>query len=361
MININYDIVNVISIDKNNTISYTYNITTNSYPMKKFYVWVLIILIAGFVLGMFVFRKFETPQPIARQPLRIGLNPWIGNGLYYIAKEKGFFEKENIEAQLENFDDSAIGRQLLETDKIDVLPFTPETVVVLADAGVKIKIIGMSDSSEGADGIIASKEIKNISDLKGKKVAFEVGSPSHLFLSYLLDKEGLTTNDLTVIGSPAPDAGTAFIAGKVDAAVTWEPWLSKASERTDGHLLVSSKILPIFPDMFVFREESVKNRAQDIRAMLRAFFAARKWTSTNQAEAVSIIAKNFKITDKEVKDQLPTFRWLSYEDNLAAFNASQPQDLIQKAGDLWLKLGLIKTKINADDLIDASLLKDIYQ
>jgi len=328
--------------------------------MKKFQVGILIILVAviGFVVWYNVSQKAE---PLTTsQPLRIGLNPWIGNGLYYVAKEKGFFDAEKISVQLESFDDGAVGKQLLNTNKIDVLPLTPETAVVLADAGVKIKIVGMSDSSEGADGIIAAQNIKTISDLKGKKVAFEVGSPSHFFVSYLLDKEGLSTKDLTVVNSTAPDAGAAFVAGQVDAAVTWQPWLSKASERPGGHILVNSKVLPIFPDMLIFREEVVKNRPQDVRAMLRAMFAAREWILANQNEAVGIIAKSFKITNQEVIEQLPDFRWLSYEDNLKSFNSGEPKDLLQKAGDLWLKLGLIKNKINANNLVDGSLLKNLY-
>lgn len=329
--------------------------------MKKFQVGIVIVLVAivGFLVWFGVSKKVEAPT--TSQPLRIGLNPWIGQGLYYVAKEKGFFNAEGVDVEVVNFDDSSVGRQLLNTDKIDVLPFTPETAVILAAAGVKIKIVGMSDTSEGADGIIASKEIQKISDLKGKKVAFEVGSPSHLFLSYLLDQAGLTTNDLIVVSATAPDAGAAFVAGAVDAAVTWEPWLSKAEERIDGHLLITSKVLPIFPDMLIFKAEAVQNRPQDVRAFLRATFRTKEWISANENEATEIIAKSFNIAEQEVKEQLPTFRWLSYEENLTSFNSGEPRELLQKAAYLWLKLGLIKTRVNADELVDTSLLKNLYK
>ncbi len=331
--------------------------------MKKFQVGVLIILVAvvGFVLWYNASQKFEALT--TSQPLRIGLNPWIGNGIYYVAKEKGFFSAEKINVVLENFNDSGIGKQLLSADKIDLLPLTPETAIVLADAGVNMKIVGISDSSEGADGIIASGDIKTLSDLKGKIVAFEIGSPSHFFLSHLLDGEGMTTNDLTVVNVIAPDAGATFVAGKVDAAVTWEPWLSKANERPGGHLLISSKAMPVFPDYLIFREEVAQNRPQDVKAFLRAFFTAREWILKNQEESISIIAKNFKITEQEVKDQLPTFRWLSHQDNVSLFATqdSSSRTLLQSASNLWFKLGLIKTKINVDELVDTSLLKNLFQ
>lgn len=329
--------------------------------MKKFQIGILIILVAvvGFVVWYNISQKTELAT--TSQPLRIGLNPWIGNGLYYVAKEKGFFDAEKINVALEPFDDGAVGKQLLNANKIDVLPITPETGILLADSGTKIKMVGMTVTSEGADGVIAAQQIQKLSDLRGKKVAFEVGSPSHFLLSYFLDNEGITTNDLVVVNSTAPDAGAAFLAGQVDAAVTWEPWLSKAIERPGGHVLIDSKSLTLFPDMMYVRDDVVNERSQDVRALLRALFSAIDFISQNENEAATIIAKNFKITNPEVKEQLATIRWLSYEDNIESFAKNQPNDLLQKAADLWLKLGLVKNKIDGNSLVDDSLLKNLYK
>ena len=211
--------------------------------------------------------------------MRIGLNPWIGTRLFYIAKDKGFFDAEKVNVELVKYDDGAVGKQLLNSGHIDMLATTPETVVVLSDAGVKIKVVGILDSSKGADGIIATQEISKLSDLKGKKVAFEVGSSSHLLLSYFLHQKGLTTKDLIVENLSAPDAGAAFVTGKVDAAVTWEPWLSKGKKEPGGHLLIDSKSLNIFPDFYILRAQLWKNIRNDIRAMLRALFTARKFAA----------------------------------------------------------------------------------
>ncbi len=332
--------------------------------MKKTYI-ILAVIIAGFI-GIFLvlFGISNAPKTkTSTEPLRIGINPWIGHGLYYVAKEKGFFEKEKLNVELIPVDDLGIGRQLIATNKIEALSLTPETAVLLGDAGISTQTVATTDTSEGADGIIVSQGIKDLSDLKGKTVAFEVGSASHFFLSYLLDKKGLTTGDLTVVNTPAPDAGAAFVAGKVDAAVTWEPWLSKAGEREGGRLLATSKEIPIIPTMLSVRTGVIQARPKDIQAILRALFAAREWILANQGEAVPIIAKSFGITEQEVTEQLPTFRWFSYEDNVSGFTqgAYSAQNLIQTAGDLWLKLGIIKNKINAQDLVDPSLLKNLYR
>jgi NitT/TauT family transport system substrate-binding protein len=320
---------------------------------------IIVIIVAGFLVWWGANSKKQTAT--TNEPLRIGLNPWIGHGLYYVAKDKGFFDAEKINVQLEDYSDGAVGKQLLATGQVDVLSLTPETAVVLNDAGIKFKAVAMTDTSVGADGIIAAQNIKTIADLRGKKVAYEEGSPSHFFLSYLLDKEGMTTKDLQSVNVIAPDAGAAFVSGKVDAAVTWQPWLSKASDRPGGHLIVTSKDTPILPAMPMVRDDVLAKRPQDIKAMLRALFNAREWILAHPDEAYPIIAKGFNITEQEVKDQIPDFKWFSYEDNLSGFgsgNYSAPQ-LIQVAGDLWQKLGITKTKVNAADLVDTSLIQKL--
>jgi len=330
--------------------------------MKIVNVGIIILVIAA--LGFFVLpHTLQKPQSLpANQPIKIGLVPWIGNGVYYVAQEKGFFQKEKIDIEFVSVDDFATGRQLLQTGRIDAFYLTPESVATLTDTGVKLKIVAANDLSAGADGIIATEEIKDINDLKGKTVAFEIGSPSHFLLSYLLNEQGLTTKDLNVVESIAPDAGVTFVGGKVDAAVTWEPWLSKASERSGGHILASSKDVPVLFDMPIFRAEVVRNRPQDVRAMLRAVFGAEQWIEAHKEDAADIIAGAFKITQGEALEQMQGVQWLSYEDNLNMFTTGKfsVKSSIQMAGDLWLKLGLIKDKVSADEIVDDSLLKHLY-
>jgi len=111
------------------------------------------------------------------------------------------------------------------------------------------------DDSHGGDGMVAKKEIKTIKDLKGKTVAAQLGGgASYFWLAYVLGQNGLKLSDLKLVDMKAGDAGSAFVAGKVDAAVTWEPWLSKARETPFGHVLLSSDRTPgIIVDSLAFK------------------------------------------------------------------------------------------------------------
>src|SRR5665213_1636853 len=129
-------------------------------------------------------------------------------------------------------------------DKIDMIASTVDTGILYLKKPDQFQYIVAIDDSDGGDGIVAKKEIKTIADLKGKSVAVNEGSVSDFYLNVLLAKAGLKDSDLKTVNMDAAQAGAAFVAGKVDAAVTWEPWLSRGKKTDFGHLVVDSSTTP---------------------------------------------------------------------------------------------------------------------
>ncbi len=328
--------------------------------MNNKYILIIVSIIVLLGVGIFIFNRPE--ERITQEPLRISFNTWIGSGIYFIAEEKGFWEKEGVIVELEQTDENTIAKQLLASGKVDAITsWTPETVQILADAGVPIKIVSLNDVSDGADGIVVKKGINTLEDLKGKTIAYETGSPSHLLLSYLLDQNHIDASEIKTINQSAADAGASFVAGKVDAAVTWEPWLSKSTDQEGGHLLVSSKNLPILPGGPIWRAEVVENRPEDVKAFMRGVFTAMDYVVSHPDESYEIIAKGFNLNKQDVVDQMTTFKWTTYEDNMKYFSKGDTSiyHVIDQAGALWQRLGLIRKSTAANSIIDDSLLKSL--
>lgn len=320
---------------------------------KMFIAMFMAILLAFFSSPIFA-NPFE-------KTIRIGVNPWIGTALFYIAQDKGFFQQEKVKVEFVPYDDGSIAKQLITTQQIDILFTTSETVAVLNDAGLAVQVIAALDSSKGADGLIAKKEIKTVADLKNKTVALEQGSSSHLFLSYLLSKEKLSTQDIHIVNFTAADAGAAFVASKVDAAVTWEPWLSKAVRRSGGHLLADSSILPLFPDFVIVRKSVLMNHRPKIKKILSALFLAKDYLDTHPVEAQQLIARHFKISPDEVAYYFHKLAWLGYQDNLKIFQGqpSEATQILQQTVDFWYSLGLISQPLSAETMVDATFLQSL--
>ncbi|MBW9235287.1 ABC transporter substrate-binding protein, partial [Leptospira santarosai] len=106
------------------------------------------------------------------------------------------------------------------------------------------------------------------------------------------------------------DAGAAFAAGKVDAAVTWEPWLTKGAE-ANGKVLLTTKDLPgIILDTVAFKEDVIKDRPEDIKAFVKAMGEAMDYWKENEKEANEIMAKGLNIDVKEFEATVTGFEIL---------------------------------------------------
>src|SRR5690606_14791813 len=101
------------------------------------------------------------------------------------------------------------------------------TTINLINAGADVRGFLILDAAYEADAIIASG-ISSIEELAGKSVAFEQGATSDLLINYALREAGMSIADINVVPMGASEAGLAAIAGRVDAAVSYEPYISAA-------------------------------------------------------------------------------------------------------------------------------------
>jgi NitT/TauT family transport system substrate-binding protein len=227
---------------------------------------------------------------------RVGLGPWVGFGPLYLAQEKGFFKEAGVDVDLIVLTGIAERNSALKSGKLDALAAPVDYFVLSAGNGIKTTIVMAIDESVGGDGIVAKKSIKQVSDLRGKKVAFQRGLPSEFFLRALLQQNGLKLSELDYTDMETAQGGAAFIAGQVDAAVVWEPWLTKAAEQGDGHILASTKEYPnLIVDCIAFTKEAVSRSPQDVDKIVKAVLKAIDYWKQNPEEANRIMAPHFQL------------------------------------------------------------------
>ncbi len=90
----------------------------------------------------------------------------------------------------------------------------------------------------------------------------------------------------------AGDAGAAFVAGRVDAAVTWEPWLTRGKESEQGTLLVDSSSTPgLITDIAVTTKKMLGERKGALQAFYRAWAKSVDWQKEHEKEADEIMVK----------------------------------------------------------------------
>jgi NitT/TauT family transport system substrate-binding protein len=113
----------------------------------------------------------------------------------------------------------------------------PAYINVIA-RGAELKIVsgkGYNGASDCAySGIVArrslveSGQLKEISDLRGRRVSTERTSPSYYRIERLLSQGGLTIDDIVLTNLPAAAELDAFRTGALDASTLSEPWVTRA-------------------------------------------------------------------------------------------------------------------------------------
>ncbi len=301
---------------------------------------------------------------VAGEPIKLGMSTWLGYAPLYLAKEKGLFQKRGLDVEIVVIESPADRRAAFAADRIQGFATTVDTLVMTAAAEnpIPVKQVLALDDSHGGDGIVAKKDIKTVKDLKGKTVAAQLGAgASYFWLNYVLAQNGLKLSDIKAVDMKAGDAGAAFVAGKVDAAVTWEPWLSRAKDTPFGHVLIASDKTPgIIVDSLGFKPEFVKQRAADVKKIVAAWFEAVQFAAQNPKEADAIMAKFTNQKPEEFTKEKAGVRFYGEKENKEYFGTPQKPGLLyqvtQRAADLWFDLKFIKTKPTAANLIDGSYL-----
>jgi len=208
-------------------------------------------------------------------PLRVGLNDWPGYGIALYAKEAKLFEKHGIKVNLveflnqqDNIRATIRGAQdmsfvaLWELMQIDASDDNPVVVLV-------------TDISAGSDGIVAREGISSISDLKGKKVGAKLGTVAHLILLEAISQQKIIPDDIEIVNVSNERGAELLESNSLDAAVMWEPLMSKTESVTGGKIIFTTKdVDSLVIDTLVTGSKFLKNHREDVAKFMLAWFDA---------------------------------------------------------------------------------------
>lgn len=312
--------------------------------MKKGLLLLIAVLMVGLLSACSGGAKGAKSAVSEKEPVKIALSPWPGWFFWYLVEENGFFKKHNVNVKLEWFPVYSDSLQALSTGQVDANSQTLSDTLAPLSKGINLKVVLVNDNSNGGDAIVAKPEIQSIKDLKGKTVATELGTVDHLLLLTALEQNGMKEQDINYVNMTVNDAGPAFINGKTDASVLWEPFQTMAVKNGKGKVLFSSKQTPgLIPDLLVFRNETLKKRPDDVQNIINAWFDALDYYKQHPDEAIELMAKHAETTPEDFKTGLDSVKIFSPDDNLQAFKKQDSYESMEYTG---LKTAEFLKKLN---------------
>mgnify|MGYP003749889745 FL=1 len=305
----------------------------------------------------------------SKEKIVLGINDWPGSYWWLAVDELGYFKDAGVDVEVQLFSNYTDGLNALSSGNIDMFVPALADIIPAYVSGADIKVVMVQDFSAGADGLIASSDIKSVKDLKGKNVAIELGGSDHLFLLKCLENAGLSEDDVNLVNMSTGDASNAFISGSVDAAAIWEPSLSMAQNETGGNILATSadkEYEGLIPAVLAVNGDSLKTKRDEMKLVMKAWYNARDAYENNFDEFADAVSKHAEVTPEEFKTLMDGCDVRTMEENVAAFQDGDSyvnlKSCAKMLGGFLYDNGLIdKQPDNYDSLFDSSLFEEVYE
>ncbi len=293
-------------------------------------------------LALVALTSCEAKAPPA---MRIGAHVWPGYEPLYLARHAGLLKEADFRL-VELSSGSETGRAFRE-DMLEGAALTLDEVLYLVQDGKDPVILLVLDESHGADTVLARKDIRNLADLKGKRIAVEVSAVETYTLTRALQHAGLTLSDVTPVYLPSEQHLPAFKAGRVDAVVTYEPVKTKILALGAVELFNSSRIPGEIVDVLVVRRDYLEKHPKRAAALRHAWFAALERMRQSRAESIAFMAAREHVTPAEFETLLGGLRFPDKKETRVLLHGDPPGLLksAERLKKIMLDAGLLKKDI----------------
>jgi NitT/TauT family transport system substrate-binding protein len=224
------------------------------------------------------------------------------------------------------------------------------------------RIVYITDYSDSGDVIIGRSDIGSLSELKGKTVSFEgVNSFSHIFVLTALTKAGLQEYDIKCENIDAQSMLKALEEKKIDAGHAWEPVKSQLLKKGYKVLSKAGDYPGIITDVLVFTPDVIKERPDEILAIVKSLFDALNYLKSHRDESVKIMADSMGMSIQEMNAGIAGIYQPDVKENLALATTLPLTTSVKMIMDFYLKRGQLFNVVNVNDILELKFIQSLAE
>ncbi|RSZ59838.1 ABC transporter substrate-binding protein [Massilia atriviolacea] len=301
----------------------------------------------------------------ADQPLRVGWVFAMANAPALIADKKGFYAAEGLKVDLRQFGDGPLLQQAVAAGELDLAYVGAPPVYQWASRGLEAKIIAKVNYGQAALLADAASAVTSVAGLRGKRLAsLPKGSGMDVLLRGFVLREHARLDpdrDLGIVAMAPANMPAALERHAVDAAFTFEPFVSQALLRGKTRLLLDvNQALPNHPWYVIAAlPATLAERPDEVVKLLRAHARAVAFLKTHPAEANRLIAAAFKLEPVQAANgaAIPAEAIVQEARKRLGWSArleTADLEFIQRLMDYSSALGFMGKPMNVADLVDTT-------
>lgn len=310
-----------------------------------------VLRIGIFFVGALIFQNAADAQKINIAVSNPDMS-FLSGG---VAKFKGFFKEEGLDAELVQIT-ANVSIAALASGNVDY-NLILQSVVTGNLRGLPIKVAGILIERPN-HVFVANPKIARFTDLKGRKIAISsFGSATDILARLTVEHFKLNPQkDVQFIAAGSSSGRLAQLeSGLVDAAVVSPP-SDQVAEARGFKSLVRTRDVLLFPVNGVgLHEQKLRNSRPEVKRVLRALLKANRFILDDRKGAIDILQK-WSRTPANVAEQAYAATASNFTRNLLA-----PRDALEKVIDST-KLNIdLKRDVALGEVFDFSLVREILK
>jgi NitT/TauT family transport system substrate-binding protein len=305
-----------------------------------------------------------TPRAAHPAPLTIKIGDFLWPGSYWVdvAWQKGWFRDAGLNVERVNVDYKYFSAlDDVVNGKLDTIGFSQFDLVRHVAAGADLVGIAALDYSEGAEALVAHAGTEHLRDLKGKRLSLHRGTYLEFLLAIVAEREGFNLADLTLVDQPGETAIEDFKAGRVDAVLVWEPYVTEALAAGGVSLFSAADFPGLTYSVLSMRHEFIRMHPQEVAALVRVWHQAEIFIRDHPHEACGIVAQLLGYSVEEVEALMKNVRIVDLADNGRAFSYAAGFESLhgswRRLNDYMLERGLVAERVESAGHLDSGFIR----
>lgn len=297
---------------------------------------------SALVIGLLLLVASCARASAQEEPIRIGVNLWVGYDLLAVAEERGLFSDYGVEIEIIDFTSLSDVVAAYGRGHIDGMATSINEVLQVRSEGARDpQIVLMTDYSAGADVIVAAPGIESVADLDGRRVLVEPPLGSFI-LALALRSVGMSLDDVELVLVNQVEMPSVVAAGEAEAAVGFPPVsLDLESEFGFRQIFTTADIAGEVIDVVSLDSAVLEKRPDIVEALRSGWDDAVELLAADPAPTIEVMAKREAISVSDMEVLLGEVELLTWAEQSGQFEQGSVDLLCLHAAQLMADLELI--------------------
>ncbi len=285
---------------------------------KKIIGFALVVVVLG--IGGYFWLSRGKPQKSTGLAEKITLAGYAGEAgaLVYIAQDQGFFEENDLEVTIKDYQSGKAAADALLIGEADISTSADYVVVSNSFLHPDLRVLGTIATAEVKELVARrDKGITTSADLKGKKIGVTKKSGGEYALEVFLTFNGLLRQDVELIDLKPSEMMGAISNGDVDAVFTWDPNAYSIKKELGGGA-IGWRGQVDFHFVLLTKKDWVENNPAVARRFMKSVLEAEDYVKDNPEESKAFIKKRF-----DYETEYMDYSWPNQE-----YAVILPQDML---------------------------------